>query len=174
MRSLSVLKTNYVLFSGLVHFSTHPYSQQEYFLTFCNALNEATLRPKMDNFVYENITWTVAVKKLWDHSFSLFMFKEHVVQTVWGHVMCPPWPALCIHLRAGWALSDPNRLRGQQKCPQMDCLRLGEGKRHSLGQADRRTKQGDLSCVCEQHEKFSKVTRPRPNKVKKVLCDSVK
>jgi len=50
-----------------------------------------------------------------------------------------------LYLSAGGALADPKRPGGQQKCPQMGCL--------GLGQADRKTKRGDSSWLCDQHDK---------------------
>lgn len=45
---------------------------------------------------------------------------------------CGRFEDMCVYLCAGGALADPNRPRGQQKCPQMGGLGLGKKKDAAL------------------------------------------
>lgn len=76
------------------------------------------------------------------------MWKEHVVQDILR--------TCAFYQCDGAALADPNRPRGQQKCPQMGCL--GLGKERDATQADSKTKLGDSSYLCDQHHNCGKVT----------------
>lgn len=74
-------------------------------------------------------------KKIWDyamnHCFEISGIRSNLVRTWWRNmrcgqfedVMCSPQPTLRKYLCAGGALASPNRPEGQQKCPQMGCLR---------------------------------------------------
>lgn len=64
----------------------------------------------------------IKYKKVWDHSSSLYMCKEHVVKLRTCDVSTL---ASSVYISVCWMSPvDPNRPRGQQKCTQMDCLRV--------------------------------------------------